>query len=139
MRHWIIVLLLVLTPWRLWAADSMAVEMATHGVGSPRAAATVSAHAAEHALHCAGMADHALDGHSGGTMADDGMADSGDGASHGGSPCGHCAACQVCTAVALMAPQPVISLGSQVHHLPQVTLPTFSSAELAPGQKPPIF
>jgi hypothetical protein len=135
MRVLIIVLLLVLTPLRGWAADSMAVQMATQGMGSgPSDHEGHTAHEApvslaDPAIHCAGMADHHAD-----AATPNGDEDS----VHGGEPCSNCAACQVCATVALIAPPRVNATSPQVHHLPWVALPSFSDAELAPSQKPPI-
>ena len=129
MRALIIVLLLVLTPLRGWAADSMAVQMATQGLGSTPAAHEAQASPADPAIHCAGMADHHAD-----AAASDGDEDT----TNNGNPCNNCAACQVCATVALITPPLVSTASPQVHHLPWAALPTFSSADLAPSQKPPI-
>ena len=128
MRVLIIVLLLVLTPLRGWAADSMAVQMATQGMGSKSEAHEIPANAADPAIHCAGMADH----HTNAAATDD------EGAKQGGAPCNNCAACQVCATLALIAPPLVNVTSSQAHRLPWAAVPSFSDAELAPGQKPPI-
>lgn len=125
MRVLIIVLLLVLTPLRGWAADSMAVQMATQGMGNTPGAHEALTSPADPAIHCAGMADAAVP---------DGDED----ATHGGEPCSNCAACQVCATVALITPPLVCATRPQVHHLPWVAAPSFSDADLAPGQKPPI-
>jgi hypothetical protein len=129
MRVLIIVLLLVLTPLRGWAADSMAVQMATQGMGEHTEAQASEANVADPSIHCAGMADHHAD-----ALAADGDED----VAQGGEPCNNCAACQVCATVALITPSLVSTASPQVHHLPWAALPTFSSAELAPSQKPPI-
>jgi hypothetical protein len=132
MRALIIVMLLVLTPLRVWAADIMAVQMATQGMGSPPdayEAHEASASAADSAIPCAGMADHNAD-----AAASDGDED----AAHGGDPCSNCAACQVCATVALITPSLASAASPQVLRLPWVVVHSFSDAELAPGQKPPI-
>jgi hypothetical protein len=132
MRVLIIALLLVLTPLRGWAADSMAVQMATQGMGSTPDTHEVheaSVSQADPAIHCAGMADH---------HADAVVSDGDDDAAQGSEPCSNCAACQMCATVALVAPQLVSATSTQVHRLPWAAVPLFADAELAPGQKPPI-
>ena len=132
MRVLVIILLLVLTPLRGWAADSMALQMATQGMGGhteTHGAHELPTSHADPAIHCAGMADH---------HAEAAAPDSDEDASHGGNPCSNCAACQVCATVALITPPLVSTTSPQVHHLPWIVAPAFSSADLAPGQKPPI-
>ncbi len=126
MRVLIIVLLLVLTPMRGWAADSMAVQMATQGLGSTPQAEESSP--AAPAIHCPSMEEHRAEAPT--AYAED--------AGDADSPCNNCAACQMCATVALIA-QPLIStIHPHVHHLPWAAVPAFSNAELVVGQKPPI-
>lgn len=129
MRVLIIVLLLVLTPLRGWAADSMAVQMATQGMGGHTDAQASEVHPVDPTIHCAGMADHHSEAV---TDADD------EDATNSSNPCSNCAACQVCATVALISPTLANAASPQVHRLPWAAVPSFSDAELAPDQKPPI-
>ena len=128
MRVLIIVLLLALTPLRAWAADSMAVQMATQGLG-PSDAQASAVRAAEPVVHCSGMAEH---------HAETSPEAEEENKSFEGGPCHNCAACQMCATVALIAPPTAGVAGLQVHRLPWASVPSFSSAVLAPSQKPPI-
>ncbi len=133
MRVLIIILLLVLTPFRGWAADSMAVHMATQGMGEFVAAHGEADNAPALSMHCAEMSEHDAHASTGMTTAshDAGSANSSD-------PCNNCASCQVCATVALIAPTLASVTSPQVHRLPWAAVAAFTSAVLALGQKPPI-
>ncbi|OYU45808.1 MAG: hypothetical protein CFE44_05520 [Burkholderiales bacterium PBB4] len=135
MRALILVLLLVLTPLRAWSADSMAVRMAAQGAGQGMAGDAQAHDASMEALseHCAGMAASLS-----AAAPDLAPATDDEDRSDRGDPCPNCAACQVCATVALPAPMGVCVGTCQSHHLPCTAVPAFSSAELAPSQKPPI-
>ena len=129
MRILTIVLLLVLTPLRGWAADSMAVQMATQGLGDHTNVQASEARGVDPAIHCAGMADHHADA---AAPADD------EDATGSADHCNNCAACQVCATVALIAPSFAGATNPQVHRLPWASVSAFSNAELATDKKPPI-
>lgn len=117
-------LLIALLPLRGWVGDAMAME---------RTAAAL-AQTAEHSL-MVDMADHHADCHGHAATvnahaeaAPPSMADD----------CGSCTACQICHTLAL-TPVSLTSVPSP--HLaghPDAPVITFSSAERAPGFKPPI-
>ena len=133
MRRLVVILLLVLTPLRSWAADSMATQMATQGWGDRTSTHAPTTSTAGPSIHCAGMADHPAQG----PLVAPSLANA-DEATDSGGPCSNCAACQVCATVALVAPASANATSLQVHYLPWAKAPAFINAELVRGQKPPI-
>lgn len=122
MRVLIIILLLVLTPLRGWAADSMAMQMATQGMAKTAAIAISTP-----AYHCLEMAQHADD-----------LADIADVSTSTKHPCSKCAFCQVCATVALLPPVKVACVSKPFHAPPWAPAVRFANADLSAGQKPPI-
>lgn len=139
MRHLILALMIVLLPLRGWMGDVMAMEAVSSAQISIISVAENDrftlgksgfyANSGESGLpvsplHCPDHAS-ALDG--GSTDTD------GDHAAHGG-----CTACQVCHTVAMSAdaaPLPTLPLPALT---PATSFPGFTSAQPAPGLKPPI-
>lgn len=127
MRTVCIVLFALLLPLRLMASDAMAVHM-MHS-GAPQAAqAAQPAAASSHAgidMHadCAGQT---VSGDAGDTLIDP------------NAHCPTCSHCQACAAVvmAVNLDAPLVALAPGAP--PAMPAPAFSSAELAPGHKPPI-
>lgn len=126
MRHLLLVLMIALMPMRGWAGDLMAVEMATQ-----RVAVTDGNAAAASALHadCAGHS-HAE------TAAATDSAEPQD--VHAGAHCNTCIACQVCSSTALVVQTGLTSVSTVSHGVPPIAGAAFTSAEPAPGFKPPI-
>ena len=125
LRALVIVILLVLTPWRAWAADTMAVQMASEGMGQPTVSKATAA-----SVHCQEMAEAAdLEQAS---QTNEGAA------VHSAHPCSNCAFCQVCATVGLLSPTLVNATSPLIHALPWAPAAQFASASVATGQKPPI-
>ena len=125
LRVVLIVVLLVLTPWRAWAADAMAVQMAGEGMRLP-ASSTVTAPT----VHCQEMAEAAHLEQA--NPSDEGAA------AHTAHPCSNCAFCQVCATVGLLSSALFSAASPLLHALAWAPAATFASASLAAGQKPPI-
>lgn len=137
MRHLVLALMIALLPIRGWVGDVMATEMASTMATQPEnATKMVAAHA-----HAAGA-----EGQLGPEMAhQQAAATMPDCPGHGDAPapaahasCDACQACQACHTVALSPPA-----ASAVPLLTALTPPhspvaRFASADMAPGQKPPI-
>ncbi|MFP8777424.1 hypothetical protein [Hydrogenophaga sp. RWCD_12] len=115
MRRWFVIFLIVLLPWRAWAADAM--TMAVPGTTSP------AAHCADHALQAAAP-----------------MASPDQGSDHArvDGTVAH-AVCDVCNGPAL-APSPTLpTVQAPLPQARQSTGPVlFASALLRAGRKPPI-
>jgi len=114
MRVFLLVLLIALTPLRSWAADTMAIQMASPA--GTHAAASTHPDDCMHGLEI-------TDAH-----------DTDEAAGH----CANCPSCQACFTVALIAPA-ISGLPQQVQHpLRAPATALFTSAERLLGQKPPI-
>lgn len=136
MRHLFLALMVVLLPLRGWVGDAMAMELLGTALPQP---------AAMHAMHDgtrgsdaqtdAGqpIALHAdCPGHAGAANvpADD--------AAHASTDCATCSACQICHSVGLTPIVPQLAAAPLTASQPQGHALHFSSAERAPGFKPPI-
>lgn len=129
--------MLVLLPLRGWLGDAMAMQQMGQA-GPPSVAA------APHAM--AAMTDSAAPAHDGQQRAmhadcpgHAGVPDTpADGTQHGSADCATCAACQLCHTVGLMLLPPQFAAVPSAAGRPQGHAPHFSSAERAPGDKPPI-
>jgi hypothetical protein len=145
MRHWLLILLIALLPLRGWAADAMAVEMASQTLLQPLNATNTVAknsmdtgaksqfHASSAAASHADCFEHAQSPTQPGTPP---SADAHDQPAEG--HCSSCVACQVCHSVALAALPGVLALNTLPHGAPRITGAAFTSASAAPGFKPPI-
>lgn len=125
MRAALVVLMLALLPWRLWAADAMAVRMAQADVAATVAA--VPAASAEQPSSLAGMpADCPMLA----ALADD--AQPGDGQAGV-----HCPSCHLCAASAFM-PLPVAVQQPAPAGPPRQSAGRYTSTAPAPDLRPPI-
>lgn len=124
MRTVCIVLFALLLPLRLMASDAMAVHMMHSGVPQAAQPAAASSHAG-------------IDMH-GDCASQTVSGDAGDASTDPNAHCPTCSHCQACAAVVmavnLAAPLVALAPGAP----PAMPAPAFSSAELAPGHKPPI-
>ena len=128
MRHWLIILLIAVLPVRGWASERMIVSMAVQQLA-------VAASASVEATGCPMLAQapHAV------ATAETDKTEATDAAGESISPlCKGCTTCQLCMAVVTgYPPMPGTTL-----QLPQakrlLASVSFSSAEPAPGFKPPI-
>ncbi|TDQ38795.1 hypothetical protein [Tepidicella xavieri] len=124
MRRWVLCLLLVLLPWRLWAADAMALQMASLPPGSTEQVACHGEPSAEPAHAHGQMADaHA---HS-------------DSSASGPDHHGLCLLCDVCHNAYWLAPPHPAQGSGPIHHAPPSLDVSLASVEPEPGFKPPIF
>ena len=141
MRHLLVALMIVLLPLRGWVSDAMATEMAPptlahqlvvgHSGGGVRHADAAASPTYAHAASApAGATVAAADcvGHTGSL----------DPASTDASHCQSCVVCQVCYSVALVLPRFDISIAFTSPVLPLYKATSFTSADRAPGLKPPI-
>ena len=120
MRHLLLILMLALLPMRGWAGDVMAIRMAGHQpVVVEKVASAPHAECAEHAHANAHPASGAHDAKTNGD-------------------CPSCAGCQVCSSVALFMQPSAVAVSRLPHGVPSMTGAAFTSAEPAPGFKPPI-
>ena len=143
MRHWLLVLLIALTPLRGWAVDVMAVAVA----GFPaqhmaamqgRVASTSFTAAAEQTERQGAGTPHAdCMGHSDHDAVTPGDAESpqdDDAAAH----CDTCSACQLCSSAALVVLIGIAPLIPAFQGVPVALRTAFTSVEPARGFKPPI-
>ncbi|WP_395058662.1 hypothetical protein [Polaromonas sp.] len=139
MRHLILALMIALLPIRGWIGDVMATEMAS----SSPAVSVATKIIADHTLSV--WADGHFD-HSSGAAGPVAAAPDCAGHGNGDSPvpassahCEVCPACQACHTVAL-SPTAIATAPVQAP-LPPPHSPVarFASADMAQGQKPPIF
>ena len=130
MRHFFLIIMIVLMPLRGWAGDVMGMKMATQQM----VVASKAAHSADflssksepstptaavsHA-DCKGQMPEISD-----MSADD--------------HCSTCTACQACFSAALVVPMTVLTFHSVAHSVPVNRGTSFASADIALGQKPPI-
>ncbi len=112
MRTAVVVLMLVLLPWRLWAADAMQVGMA-QGVAAGASAEALADMPADCPMLAAAAGD-----------APDGSAV-------------HCPACHLCAATACAAAVAGLPHASPAAPPPALA-PRWASAALAPDLRPPI-
>ena len=114
MRVFFLVLLIALTPLRSWAADAMAIQMATPAATH----AAASAHP-DDCMHALEVTDaHEVDDDTG--------------------HCANCPSCQACFTVALISPA-IAGLPQRMQQpLRAPATAFFTSAERLLGQKPPI-
>jgi hypothetical protein len=156
MRTLLLILLIALLPLSSWAGGAMAIHTSAQGVAqgavhsgvhsaaSDRQALEPAAPQAGHGAHAghhgsASASEPAQ--HSGaGQMGQHAQAQAPDCATHdaGSDPCKNCQSCQICHSVALSLDS--IGLGAQpIHAMPRpAAAHDFASADMAPGQKPPI-
>jgi hypothetical protein len=129
MRLLVTLILIALLPLRSWAGDVMAVRMAEqaahHAVAVPVALPeSVQAHVNCHEVGepAAMVVQH--------EATQDSSPDGG---------CDTCVSCQVCSSVAVLEPLSAQKrVGTYPFAVPLQAASIFASAELAPGQKPPI-
>ncbi len=133
MRRTLVLLLLALLPWRLWAADAMALQPCHAPTPSVAATVTPPDHTtSHHAMHAEAPAHdaerHAAPAPPDGTAAHDSAQ----------NPHAGCTLCDVCHNTAMAAPL-AVTLGSHVPHrwgLTHAHLPP--TPAMAPPHKPPI-
>jgi hypothetical protein len=138
MRHFLLALMIALLPVRGWMGDAMAMALVTHhGSATLVSAATTAAEhhaAATEPSHCAGHAEHAVQGHVPHDIhhgVDDHHAVAGE------SPHQH-TACDVCNGPA-MAQNGVQAITLPQQHSVQLSRAVpFASTVLPQGIKPPI-
>ena len=120
MRYLVVALMIFLLPLRGWTGDAMATHMASTSLSSEtRSAGT---HEMSAVTDCAG--------HKAGAQADLSVSKNADD--------GTCQACQACLTVALSSSTALDSVLFVPPLPPLVTAAQFTSADAAPGQKPPI-
>ena len=124
MRHLLFALLIALLPFRGWAGDTMATQMAAGQLQHQQAQEADSAHAGLHAENAPALHDCAE------PSADDSHA--------AGGHCETCAACQACHTVALTPAAPGLTPHFSASTLPHPAADPFASADAALRQKPPI-
>ena len=142
MRHWLLVLLIALTPLRGWATDVMAVAVATpeqhRAVVQGHSASTLFAAAAGPTDRVRAGTPHAdCIGHPDDGAVTPGDADSpqdGDSAAH----CAPCSAYQLCSSAALVVLIGIAPLIPAFQVVPVALRTAFTSVEPARGFKPPI-
>lgn len=118
MRRWFVIFLIVLLPWRAWAADAMTLSMS--GAGDHPASAAVP--------HCP---DHLP------AVAD--LANDNDGPSEGTGETTPHSVCDICNGPALTASVPVVLAEGFQPQTCRASGPVhFVSASPHPGRKPPI-
>ncbi len=123
MRRWVLILFIVLLPWRLWAADAMALQK----TGTPESPAQHTPCQMGHEAH-----------HSAAPVTADAMHPThhdatGDHAHHG-----ICLLCDVCHNALGLTPQPPLTTPLSVHGNPSGRIEPVASADRQPGFKPPI-
>ncbi len=129
MRRWFILLMIALLPLRGWIGEAMAGEMLAQRTAeaATHAAHMHEGHASQHEAHASAhdcMEKHAA------------VADEPTGATHGDCPT--CAACQVCSSVALGIDLPA-AVAAPIAHAPPASRDIhFASAEPARAVEPPI-
>jgi hypothetical protein len=129
MRLLLFILLIALTPLRGWAGDVMSVAMATEQLTMAHESPLGNVKSSPAHPDCMGHSGH-------GTTA---TGDSGDteGDQLAGR-CPTCSACQVCSSAALALQTRIPLLLAAPHGLPSVGGISYTSADQAPGFKPPI-
>ena len=121
MRRWLLLFLVLLLPLRGWVGDVMAGQMLQQH-------ALIQAHEVVDAQAPPG--EHDCDHHrTDAAQAQDPQWPAGD--------CPTCAACQVCSSVALSTPSMTLALARCRHAAPEATQPACTSAEPALAFKPP--
>ena len=144
-RYLVVALMVVLLPLRSWAGDVMATQMAssarvtvtaieTGAASAHKMGAIVSFNYQKQALHTGkaasdchenGLTQPSVQGHA-------------DKANVAAEHCSTCIACQVCHTVALMSALPGVTVPFALSQLRQSSSASFTSADAALGQKPPI-
>jgi len=122
MRILLLAVMITLLPLRGWVGDAMAMELGAHAMAAAQAEAV---HAAADDCHEHGQA----------------QANAPTAAEHSeahGQDCGNCSACQICHSVALASALPTFSTAALPAVPPVGTSRQLTSAERAPGFKPPI-
>ncbi len=141
MRRWLVWVLIVLMPIRVWAGDVMAVEMAGAALaGMPTSPTDLGrAHGVQTATK--GTEAHAdCHGHAGLADAWDETAGQAPGAAeHEATTCKVCSTCQICHTLALAADLNESAATAARFGLMPARSMHFVSASLARGFKPPIF
>lgn len=112
MRLLLVLILIALLPLRSWAGDVMAVRMS----------AQTECHEAQQSVQAAPHLQHR-------PAADDGKV---------GHGCDTCASCQACFTVALELPAPPLRASTYAYGIPPWAVTAYTSACIAPDQKPPI-
>lgn len=133
MRLWLVLILIVLLPLRVGAADFMALQGLAHQVHAVDTADTAMAATQDtdevHAFHDA--AGHCPE-HAAGFSADDTEAMTGTDA------CGTCSACQVCHSPLVTGEAVLAALVRPAQPVPATAVSQWHNALLQRGQKPPI-
>jgi hypothetical protein len=130
MRRWFVLLLIALLPLRAWVGEAMAGEMlAQQAVGAHAQADPVP-----HGMHAAAKAaaHDCMEGHAAPAHHDSVPL------AHGQDDCPTCAACQVCSSVALNLEPPRLPTTAAPHALPANGPARFASALAARAVEPPI-
>ena len=135
MRHWFILVLMLVMPLRGMAADWMALAMAVQQ-GAAAHHATAPAAAAAPVLPTSAHPD-CPDHPQAGAMPAGGAGGTAT-ASLADDHCATCASCMVCSSSAIATQVRVVPAGPVRHVLAHAGVPLFSSAEPLPGFKPPI-
>lgn len=139
MRHWLLLVLILITPLRGLAADAMGIAMA--GVqGAPALHSMVMA-----PVDMASQDDdkpHCAEQHTAAAPAATGL-DATDAHHHGAAGAGDercptCASCMVCASAALAVLAQPAAVAALHHGLPGIGSILFRSAAALPGFKPPI-
>jgi hypothetical protein len=148
MRHWLLIFLIALLPLRGWAASGMATQMATQTmvvqqVPAPSELATdtvanyrvlTGTTSQFNPESSANMALQVQPDCHGVVTPPSPIAPAAQSAECGST----CGVCQVCHSVALTVSLPPAMLGAPAQGVVSVSLPTFTSADRALSQKPPI-
>lgn len=121
MRRWLLVFMVLLLPLRGWVGEAMAGEMLQQEV-------VVASTGAHHA----GIAGDDCDHHGAAADPDEAQAQA-----QPGGDCPTCAACQVCSSVALWPPEQRQVVTGFHHPPPQQVQVAFTSAEPLLAFKPP--
>lgn len=125
MRRWLLVFMVLLLPLRGWVGEAMAGEMLGQQVA-----------AQAHEVHAASMHGHDCD-HGHGHDHDDSAAAHDTSQSPAAGDCPTCAACQVCSSVAMWPPHAPVSVAGFHHPAPRHVQRAFTSTEPVLAFKPP--
>jgi hypothetical protein len=139
MRLLFVILLIALMPLRSWAGDAMAIQMAGGALsGGPAAVAPLSSVHDDCPGHHGPSASQTLAVDAAMVVVADAHAHAETLADGAQNHCGNCAFCQACFTVALMGLPGEIAPWMAHSNPPRAGLKSFTSAEIALGNKPPI-
>jgi hypothetical protein len=130
MRHWLLLVLVLLLTLRGWVGDAMAGQM-LHQRAAPVAAQAVDQHQHAHSDATAQGHGHDCDQHAQAPAATGGAQP------QSGTDCSTCASCQMCSSVGLAPPLAVEAPTGFSQPVPQTVQRTYASAEPALAFKPP--